>query len=174
VVEEDRGDFRIGYQDFLVDSTNGAIRVALNGSDVEVPYPTWHDERTARPGAWCARARRWASTGAGATTTSSPARATGHGCRCGARRFRFPALARGRAGARGRRADVGCWHTHRLVPRSVVGSLISFDDFEEDVCGHAPHDVARRLTLEFSRPGPTVYRTAELESPRPSLARSST
>jgi len=55
------------------------------------------------------------------------------------------------------------------VPRSLVGTLLSFDDFEEDVCGHAPHDVARRLTLEFSRPGPTVFRDAELEldSPKP-------
>src|SRR5712691_7632183 len=44
-VAEDLGDYRVGYQDFLVDSTNGAIRVALNGSDVEIPYATWHAER---------------------------------------------------------------------------------------------------------------------------------
>jgi hypothetical protein len=167
-VAEDFGDFRVGYQDFLVDSTNGAIRVALNGSDIEIPYATWHAERDGqawrlvRDGQSLSMDWRWrdddfVARQGNRTWLSLRALADSD----------FQRWLKAGPAPEDAAADVGCWHTHRLVPRSVVGTLLSFDDFEEDVCGHAPHDVARRLTLEFSRPGPTVFRNAELEVDSP-------
>jgi hypothetical protein len=167
-IAEDFGDYRVGYQDFLVDSTNGAVRVALNGSDVEIPYATWHAERDGkawrlvRDGKSLATDWRWRDDDFVArqgdrTWLSLRALADSD----------FQRWLKDGPAPEDAAADVGCWHTHRMVPRSVVGTLLSFDDFEEDVCGHAPHDVARRLTLEFSRPGPTVFRNAELDVDSP-------
>jgi hypothetical protein len=169
-VAEDVGDYRVGYRDFLVDSTTGAIRVALNGSDVEIPYATWHAERDGqarrlvREGKSMSVDWRWRDDDflvrqGDRTWLSLRALADSD----------FQRWLKDGPAPEDAAADVGCWHSHRFVLRSVVGTLLSFDDFEEDVCGHAPHDVARRLTLEFSRPGPTVFRNAELEvdSPKP-------
>jgi hypothetical protein len=169
-VAEDLGDHRVGYQDFLVDSTNGAIRVALTGSDLEIPYASWHAERggqawrLVRQGKSLSMDWRWRDDDFVARQGDRVWLSLRALANSDFKRWLEAGPAPEDAAA-----DVGCWHTHRLVPRSLVGTLLSFDDFEEDVCGHAPHDVARRLTLEFSRPGPTVFRDAELEldSPTP-------
>ncbi|MFO1057121.1 MAG: hypothetical protein U1E53_09155 [Dongiaceae bacterium] len=162
-VAEDKGEYRVGYQDFLVDSQTAAIRLAPFGSDAELPYEAWHKLRDGKPwrevrhGAAGPIDWRWrdddftASRGA-QLLLSLRALADADFARW---------LAAGPDPANAA-ADVGCWHIHRLVPRSLVGTLLGFDDIEQDVCGHEPHEAARRLALDIGRPGPTRYADADL------------
>jgi hypothetical protein len=162
-VAENKGDYRIGYQDFLVDSQTGAIRLAPYGSDEELPYEGWHQLRggkawrevrhgAAGPIGWRWRDDDFVASRNAQLLLSLRAMADADFARW---------LAAGPDPSNAA-ADVGCWQTHRLVPRSLVGTLLGFDDIEEDVCGHEPHEAARRLALDIARPGPTRYSDADL------------
>jgi hypothetical protein len=162
-VAEDRGEYRVGYQDFLVDSQTGAIRLAPFGSDAELAYADWHKLRDGK--AW--REVRHGTAGAIAwrwrdddfTANRDAQRLLSLRALAEADFARWLAAGPDPANAA---ADVGCWQTHRLVPRSLVGTVLGFDDIEEDVCGHDPHQAARRLAVDIARPGPTRYADADL------------
>jgi hypothetical protein len=162
-VAEDMGEYRVGYQDFLVDAETEAIRLAPFGSDAELPYEEWHKLRggkawrevrhgTAGPIAWRWRDDDFTASREAQLLLSLRSLAD-------ADFARWLAVGPDPSNAA---ADAGCWQTHRLVPRSLVGTLLGFDDIEEDVCGHEPHEAARRLALDLAKPGPTRYADADL------------